>query len=215
MGAFLWALLCPIESSLFYSQEVSAQWRLAAGKPALLAQKVVSKAMTNSSSMAHGKASTPSFYAAFGSKATLFNEEVECYLTTHAQVTAPLWDDSLAPRLALETTFRQSATMQYETGHPRGCMVALSAMSCSTEESRGLLKPLALSRARTRDGIKQCIQRGIDSGELKSSDQTRALAVTFDSFLLGISTLARDAVPLDDTLQGITQVLKLWDIARR
>ena len=157
----------------------------------------------------------PSFYAAFGSKAALFNEAVQCYLNTHAQVTAPLWDNRLAPRQALETTLTQSASMQYESGHPRGCMVALSAMSCSTEESRLLLKPLENSRRHTRQGIRHCIQRGIDCGELVNSDQTQALAVSFDSFLLGISTLARDGVPLIETLQGIKQIMTLWDGARR
>lgn len=76
-----------------------------------------------------GGISAPSFYAAFGSKDALFQECVQRYLATFAQVTECLWDDSLPPRQAIETALRQSARMQCEEGHPKGCMVALGVMS--------------------------------------------------------------------------------------
>lgn len=155
----------------------------------------------------------PSFYAAFGSKAALFQETVACYLKTHAQVTSSLWDTRLPPRQALETALTNSAKMQYESGHPRGCMVALGVMSSCSDENSYLLEPLVASRQRTREGITYCLQRGIDAGELTDSEDTLALAVAFDSFLLGISTLARDNVPLAQTLKGVAQIMTLWDSA--
>lgn len=156
----------------------------------------------------------PSFYAAFGSKASLFSEAVERYLKTHAQVVSSLWDLSLPPRQALEMALTNSVNMQYEPEHPRGCMVALGVMSACAEENRHLLAPLIASRERTREGIRHCIQRGVNSGELIESDDTFAMAVSFDSFLLGISTLARDNVPYDETIRSVTQIMKLWDSAR-
>ncbi len=156
----------------------------------------------------------PSFYAAFGSKEALFNEAVSCYLKTHAQVTEPLWDPALPARQALETALLNSARMQYGAGHPRGCMVALSVMSASSEETRHILKPLEESRRRTREGIGHCVKRGIASGELQDNEHTPALAVSFDSFLLGISTLARDGIPLADTERAIAQMMRLWDLSR-
>lgn len=156
----------------------------------------------------------PSFYAAFGSKASLFSEAVNCYLNSHAQVTSSLWDPHLPPRQALEMVLTNSAKMQYEPGHPRGCMVALSVAFPCPDENSHILKPLEESRHRTREGIRHCIQRGIDNGELIGNDDTLALVVSFDSFLMGISTLARDNVPLKETLLGITQIMKLWDFAR-
>lgn len=155
----------------------------------------------------------PSFYAAFGSKEALFNEAVECYLKTHAQVTEPLWDEALPPRDALQTALRNSAQMQYEPSHPRGCMVALSALFTCSAESKSLLLPLEYSRRRTREGIRHCIERGIAAGELQDNRGTRALAVSFDSFLLGISTLARDDIPLNEVELAIDQIMQLWDLA--
>lgn len=156
----------------------------------------------------------PSFYAAFGSKEALFNEAVNCYLETHAQVTEPLWDSELPARQALETALTNSARMQYGPDHPRGCMVALSAMFTCPAENRHILQPLEASRRRTREGIIHCVKRGISSGELADNKDTLALAVSFDSFLLGISTLARDEVPLASVERAIIHTMRLWDFAR-
>ncbi|PIF14787.1 TetR/AcrR family transcriptional regulator [Candidatus Pantoea floridensis] len=174
----------------------------------------------DSTSLAQLKASigkgitAPSFYAAFGSKEALFAEAVSCYLQTHAQVTEALWDPDLPARQALETALRNSARMQYDPSHPRGCMVALSVMSSCSEENRHVLNPLEASRKRTRAGIRHCVERGIHSGELKDNEETLSLAVSFSSFMLGISTLARDNVPLVEVERGIAQMMRLWDAAR-
>lgn len=154
---------------------------------------------------------SPSFYAAFGSKANLFSETVDYYLKNHAHVTSSLWDESISPRQALETALLSSAKMQYEPDHPRGCMVALSVMFPCAEGDRQILKPLSESRIHTRNGIKFCIERAIKQGELIDSKETLALAVSYDSFLLGMSLLARDKIPFEDILAGISQIMKLWD----
>lgn len=155
----------------------------------------------------------PSFYAAFGSKEALFNEAVSCYLSTHARVTDSLWESTLPPREAIERALMRSARMQCEPDHPQGCMVALGVMSASSPAYRHVLKPLTDSRRRTREGLRHCVEKGISSGELRGEAGTRALAVIFDSFLLGITTLSRDGVPLSDIEAAIAQVMTLWEAA--
>ncbi|WP_414440312.1 TetR/AcrR family transcriptional regulator [Burkholderia sp. 22PA0106] len=162
--------------------------------------------------MANG-ISAPSFYAAFGSKEALFQECVQRYLSTHAQVTECLWDTHLAPRDAIETALRNSAKMQCERGHPKGCMVGLGVMSAPSEEHAAVTEPLTRSRTRTRTGITTCVQRGIDSGELRADTDARALATVFDAFLLGLSTLARDGVRHTVMEMAIGQVMSVWDAA--
>lgn len=158
--------------------------------------------------------SAPSFYAAFGSKEALFQECMQRYLSTYAQVTEALWDTSLAPRDALEAALRNSAKMQCERGHPKGCMVGLGVMSAPSEAYAELTVPLTRSRARTRAGITACVQRGVDSGELRADTDMRALATVFDAFLLGLSTLARDGVRHAVMDEAITQILSAWDAAK-
>ncbi|MEK6313383.1 TetR/AcrR family transcriptional regulator [Burkholderia gladioli] len=158
--------------------------------------------------------SAPSFYAAFGSKEALFQECVQRYLSTYAQVTECLWDSALPPREAIETALRRSAKMQCERGHPKGCMVALGVMSAPSEEHAGVTAPLTRSRTRTRNGFAACVQRGIASGELRADVAAAALSAVFDSFLLGLSTLARDGVRHAAMEAAITQVLTVWDAAK-
>ncbi|WP_066098225.1 TetR/AcrR family transcriptional regulator [Xanthomonas massiliensis] len=159
-----------------------------------------------------GGISAPSFYAAFGSKEALYQECVARYLATYAQVTEGLWDTDLPPREALEQALRRSARMQCERGHPRGCMVGLGVMSATSPEQASVTAPLKRSRARTRAGIKACIERAIARGELASDVDAAALCTTFDSFLLGLSTLARDGVGLKAMEAAITHVMGLWDL---
>jgi AcrR family transcriptional regulator len=160
-----------------------------------------------------GGISAPSFYAAFGSKEALFDECVQRYLATFAQVTECLWDETLPPRQAIETALRQSARMQCDDGHPKGCMVTLGVMSAPSPENAHVAQALTHSRARTRAGIVACVERGVSEGLLADDANAAAMATVFDSFLQGISILARDDTPLESIDAAITQVMRTWDVA--
>jgi len=159
-----------------------------------------------------GGISAPSFYAAFGSKEALFDECVQRYLTTFAQVTECLWDETLPPRQAIETALRQSARMQCDDGHPKGCMVTLGVMSAPSPENAHVAQALTHSRARTRAGIVACVERGVSEGLLADDTNAAAMATVFDSFLQGISILARDGTPVESIDAAITQVMRTWDV---
>ena len=160
-----------------------------------------------------GGISAPSFYAAFGSKEALFDECVQRYLATYARVTECLWDENLLPRQAVETALRQSARMQCEDGHPKGCMVALGVMSAPSPENARVADGLTQSRLRTRAGIVACVERAISAGQLPETINASAMAAVFDSFLQGVSILARDGVPHAAIDTAISQLLLTWDIA--
>ncbi|WP_407316026.1 TetR/AcrR family transcriptional regulator [Pseudomonas sp. nanlin1] len=158
-----------------------------------------------------GGITAPSFYAAFGSKQALFEEVMQRYLQTHGRVTDALFDTRLPPRQAIELTLRRSAKMQCETDHPKGCLVALGLLSACSAESAAISAPLAQARAINRAGIVACVERAIASGELPPSVVADALATVFDSFMLGISVLARDGVPLEKIDAAVTHVMAAWD----
>ncbi|KIQ04294.1 MULTISPECIES: TetR/AcrR family transcriptional regulator [Pseudomonas] len=160
-----------------------------------------------------GGISAPSFYAAFGSKEALFDEVVERYMSTHGRVTESLFDSDLSARDAVELTLRRSASMQCETGHPRGCMVALGVIGvCTPEQGTTVLSEV---RDRTRKGLRACIERAIADGELAADTDVQALTSAFDSFLLGLSTLARDGIEHAALDAAVGQIMKLWDGCRR
>ncbi len=159
-----------------------------------------------------GGITAPSFYAAFGSKEELFKEVVAHYLATHGRVEESLWDDSVPAREAIELTLRRSARMQSERGHPKGCLMVLSAAVCSPEHTH-VQELLAKARARTRKGIAACVERAVQSGELPAGTDVRSLAMVFGSFLVGLSTLARDGVTSAALDSAVTGVMQVWDAA--
>lgn len=161
-----------------------------------------------------GGITAPSFYAAFGSKQALFSEVMERYLITHGKVMESLFDSTLPPREAIERTLRRSAKMQCETDHPKGCLVSLGYLSACSEESKAISRPLAEARTANRAGIKACVERAIAAGELPATVASEALAAVFDSFLLGLSVLARDGASLETLDAAVTQVMTVWDAQR-
>ncbi|MBD8574312.1 TetR/AcrR family transcriptional regulator [Pseudomonas syringae] len=161
-----------------------------------------------------GGITAPSFYAAFGSKQALFHEVIERYLTTHGRVMDSLFDTTLPPREAIERTLRRSAKMQCEPGHPKGCLVSLGLMSACSDESKAISEPLARARNRNREGLLKCIERAVTAGELPATVMPHTLAAVYDSFLLGLSTLARDGVAQATLDAAVTQVMRLWDSLR-
>ncbi|QLL11391.1 TetR/AcrR family transcriptional regulator [Pseudomonas chlororaphis subsp. aurantiaca] len=158
-----------------------------------------------------GGISAPSFYAAFGSKEALFKEVLERYLDTHGRVTEGLFDEHLAPRDAIESTLRRSARMQCETSHPRGCLIALGVMDICSVQDPAVSAPLIETRTRDRAGLVACIERGMALGELPADTDPPAMAAVFDSFMLGLSVLARDGMPHELLDTAVTQIMMARD----
>jgi len=158
-----------------------------------------------------GGITATSFYAAFGSKEQLFKEVVDRYMATHGRVNDSLFDETLAPREAIATALLRSARMQCDEQLPKGCLVALGTLGSYADDENGVALPLRQARARTREGLRSCVRRGIARGDLAEGTDASALASLFEGFLLGISPMARDGVPLTVIEGAIAQVMKLWD----
>lgn len=157
-----------------------------------------------------GGISAASFYAAFDSKEALFKEVVDRYIASYGRATAPLWDDAMPPRQALEQALRNSARMQTDRKHPQGCLLVLAANTCSPENSH-IQTMLAKERARTRNGMRHCLNRARQCGELSATKDVGTLTTVFDTFLFGITTQTRDGTPLAALERGITEMMTLLD----
>lgn len=158
-----------------------------------------------------GNISAASFYAAFESKEALFKEAVEQYMGTFGRVTESLTDLTLTPREAIETTLRRTAKMQTDSDHPNGCLIVLSASTCSSKNNH-IREIVAEKRKQIRNHLHDCIQRAIDVGEIPSSIDVSMLTTVFDTFMQGISTQARDGVPFATIDRAITEVMGIWEL---
>lgn len=160
-----------------------------------------------------GDISAASFYAAFESKEALYKEAVERYMNTFGRVTKSFSDLALSPKEAIETTLRSTAKMQTDSAHPSGCLVVLSATTCSLKNNH--IRDIAAEKRKlTRDRLQDCIRRAVDMGELPASTDIDMLTTVFDTFMQGISTQARDGVPFETIDQAITKFMEIWNLVR-
>ncbi len=162
---------------------------------------------------AMGGLSAASFYGAFGSKERLFREALERYLGTYGMVVAPLHDDALAPREALEAMLRRSAQMQTQAGLPGGCMVVLSAANMSPDNVH-LQALVAKERGRTRDGIRRRVAQATRSGELRPGTDAEGLATLVEALLVGMSVQSRDGVTETAIGAAVSTLFSLWEANR-
>ncbi|RJE90413.1 TetR/AcrR family transcriptional regulator [Paenibacillus sp. 1011MAR3C5] len=159
---------------------------------------------------AMGGISAASFYAAFESKEALFREVVDQYISTYGQVSESFRDQNRTAKASIEQGLRRSAQMQTERSHPLGCLLILSAVTCSPEQKH-IQNMLSKERAKVRGWQQDCIERAVANGELPASTDISMLVTLFDTFLQGISSQARDGVSLEEIDAAITLLMRIWD----
>lgn len=92
---------------------------------------------------------------------------------------------------------------------PRGCMVVLSAVSCS-EEAAPVQHKLSACRASWEKALKQRIEQGIACGDVPEGTSAAALASFYMAVVQGMSLHAKDGAPRK-RLQEIAEVaLQAW-----
>ncbi len=160
---------------------------------------------------AMGGISSASFYAAFESKEALFREAVALYAERHGTCLQALFDHAVAPRDAVEHSLRCSVDMQTGEGHPLGCLVCSSAVSCSPEAA-GVQQFVGAIRAANHAAIRGCVDRAIRLGELPADRDAAAFAASLNGFLLGISAQARDGVDRATLQAAVSEAMRAWPI---
>ncbi|MFI9493879.1 MULTISPECIES: TetR/AcrR family transcriptional regulator [Streptomyces] len=160
--------------------------------------------------------SSASLYGAFGSKEGLFEKAVEHYIAGPGSVTDVVADEAESPREAVARLLHGSITMQTDTSHPRGCLVALSGTvrARGTAEA-GARKVVAARRAADRARIRACVVRGIGSGELTEDTDVDGVTSMIHGFLLGISTQVCDGTSAKHLHAAADAVLANWDTRGR
>lgn len=134
-------------------------------------------------------------------------------MVTFGRVTESFSDLTLSPREAIETTLRSTAKMQTDSAHPSGCLIVLSASTCSSKNNH--IRDIAAEKRKlTRNRLQDCIQRAVDVGDIPASTNVAMLTTVFDTFMQGISTQARDGVPFATIDQAITEFMGIWNLVQ-
>ena len=150
----------------------------------------------------------PSLYAAFGDKKQLFLEAVSCYLsgpvTSHSII-----DEAPSARDAAANLLRASARGFTGRSTPAGCLLATSAISCSSSAA-DVQHALAEIRLNIEKQLRNKILR---DRTLRSSQQpvnAAALAGHIMAVIQGMSTLARDGASRKKLLAVASAAMMAW-----
>ena len=151
---------------------------------------------------------SPSVYAAFGDKKRLFLAAVDLYLSGPSDPLA-LIDDAASAREAAWTLISGAVIAYTGDKTPPGCMLATSAISCSSGAA-DVQQALAAIRNRVEAHLAARLKRGIDAGELPAETDAEALAGLVTTIIQGLSTLARDGAPREKLQRVAAMAMGVW-----
>lgn len=152
---------------------------------------------------------SPSLYAAFGGKETLFREAVELYGRLEGSYTSRALREQPTARTAIETMLRDNIRAYTTEDRPHGCMVVLagSTYTMRTESVRDLL---ADKRRETRTRVHARLDRGVSEGDLPAETDTAELAEFYTTILYGLSIRARDGAGHDELTRAVDRAMTAW-----
>ena len=149
--------------------------------------------------------STPSLYAAFGDKRTLFFEAVDHFQDAYG---IALGTDRSA-RAAVHQLLRDAAAAYTDPGLPPGCMVISGAVN-TTAESADIGAALATRRRGLQLAITRRIRQAVRTGELPAETDVTGLAGFFTATIQGMSQRARDGASRRE-LQAVAETaMRAW-----
>ncbi|MCC3718496.1 MAG: TetR/AcrR family transcriptional regulator [Rouxiella badensis] len=132
----------------------------------------------------------PSFYAAFGSKLSLFYEAVDLYIATIGSKTIEALNQEDVTRKGLRAML-EGAIANATSSESGGCLMVMGVVN-NHAENREAWAFLRNKRVETRELIRARIQRGIAQGDLPANADDQALAAHFLGVTQAISFQARD-----------------------
>ena len=152
--------------------------------------------------------SSPSLYAAFGSKEQLYIEAIRHYGSMGAPQLGQALESAPTARQGVEAFLRFSARSLACPDRPLGCMVVLS--SVASEGIAGLSEMILEERKRSLKMVEARLRRGIQEGDLPRGTNIKELARFYVTVQQGMSIQARDGTP-PKTLDAVaTTAMRAW-----
>ncbi|CAD6558075.1 HTH-type transcriptional repressor ComR [Paraburkholderia sabiae] len=151
---------------------------------------------------------SPSIYAAFGNKESLYREAIELYVRAEGGAALRKFESGVTLRESLETMFETSIDLFTGGQRSRGCMIFLGGAGIGAEhvELRNFLQELRLKVART---VEKRLKKAVEQGELVHHSDAVALATLCMSVFCGLSVQAADGASKRKLRAGVAQLLAM------
>ncbi|XXT19405.1 TetR/AcrR family transcriptional regulator [Sorangium sp. So ce429] len=157
---------------------------------------------------------SPSLYAAFGCKESLFREAVSLYNEVEGAAVTRAMSEEPTARRAVEAMLRGNAEAYVSPGKPSGCMIVLAA-TLGTQESEAVRCHLAEVRRGALVELQRRLDRGVAEGDVPAGTDTAALAAFYTTVLQGLSIQARDGASREALLAVVDCAMAAWDALAR
>lgn len=151
---------------------------------------------------------TPSLYAAFGDKQTLFRKALDRYLQRPASYLPRALTERTA-RSAVEKLFRGAIDMVMNPRHPDGCLLVHGAL-VSGPSSDDIRKELSARRSRAEAAIRDRFQRAIRDGDLPKTVNAAKLARFVATVIWGMSVQAAGGATRAQLQQIADTAMEAW-----
>jgi AcrR family transcriptional regulator len=151
---------------------------------------------------------SPSLYAAFGNKENLFRKALDRYTNERSS----FMEKALAAptaREAVEAILRDSVAFMTERGHPKGCLVAQSALTCG-DAAEPIKRELISRRMATETAIRERFKRAVAEGDLPADADPAALARYIMTVNQGMSVQAASGASRAELAEVAEIALKAW-----
>ncbi|WP_436788806.1 TetR/AcrR family transcriptional regulator [Yinghuangia sp. YIM S10712] len=154
--------------------------------------------------------SSPSLYAAYGSKEELFREAVALYGESEGAPIARALAEVPTVREAVDAALRASARSGTQQDAPSGCMIVLAATNCSAANAP--VRDFLAERRRTNaDDLAARLARGVEDGELSADTDVRAVAAFYTAVIQGMAVQARDGASRADLEGLVDRAMAAWE----
>lgn len=151
----------------------------------------------------------PSLYAAFGSKAELYQQALARYQAEQGAFTARALDEEPTARGAMERVLREAARHFPRRKQLAGCMVSAAVLTCAPE-NRPVAEHVSGLRAAALKRFEDCIRKGITQGELPTDTNVTALARYFGAVIQGMTVQSQDGATEAELLAIAEVAMQAW-----
>jgi TetR/AcrR family transcriptional regulator, copper-responsive repressor len=154
---------------------------------------------------------SPSLYAAFGSKAKLFQEATDLYLAEDAGEPTRLLASGETARASVEAMLRANADLFTRKGEPAGCLLTRAVSTCPDDDPEVGEYLDASVEQRIRD-IEVRLERGAADGEELPCLEVRALAEFFDAIVEGMAVRSIEGASRASLHRIVDLTMRIWDV---
>jgi len=153
---------------------------------------------------------SPSLYAAFGSKETLFREAVRLYSETEG---AALWASMTAAktaRAAIEGLLLATAAVSGQCERPRGCLLTMAAANPDALPQTACGEVTQIREA-SRAAIVERFRAGQAAGEIAATADPAAMAAFYLTVQQGMTFRAREGAGPEELTATARAAMLAWD----